>query len=115
MKTIIAGSRTALYEHVYYAIKSCPFKSKITEIVSGTARGADKFGEEIAEKFNISVKRFPADWDRYGKRAGYVRNEEMAKYADALIAVWDGKSKGTKNMIDIAKKENLLVHIFYIG
>lgn len=84
------------------------------EIVSGTARGADRLGENCANKYNIPIKQFPADWYTHGKKAGHLRNEEMAKYATHLIAIWDGKSKGTKNMIDLAKKYNLKVRIIYI-
>lgn len=54
---------------------------------------------------------FKADWDKHGKAAGFKRNTEMAKYADALIAFWDGKSKGTKHMIDTAKSHNLKVRV----
>ena len=85
---------------------------QITEIVSGGAKGVDKLGEDWAEANYMSLKIFPANWYKYGKSAGYKRNEEMAEYADALIAIWDGKSKGTKHMIDIAKKQGLIVAIF---
>lgn len=87
------------------------------KIISGKARGADRIGEWLAEKFGLEVIGFPADWDGLGKRAGYVRNAEMAKYAIAdgncgvLIAFWDGKSKGTKHMIDLAEKNGLEVHV----
>ena len=87
------------------------------EIISGTAKGADKLGEAFADKCHIKVKRFPADWITYGKSAGYIRNEQMAKYAmsdnsyGVLIAFWDGKSKGTMHMINLAKKHGLEVHI----
>ena len=81
------------------------------EIVSGTARGVDQMGERYALKNNIPVKRFPANWDKYGKRAGYLRNDEMAKYADALIAFWNGTSRGTGHMIDLAKRNGLEVTV----
>jgi hypothetical protein len=81
------------------------------EVVSGTARGADKLGERWAERSHVKIKRFPADWDRYGKRAGYLRNEKMAKYADTLLAAWDGESKGTGHMINLAKDNGLGVLI----
>ena len=73
---------------------------EITEVVSGGARGIDTDGEHWAIGSGIPVKRFPADWDDLGKRAGFVRNAEMADYADALIAIWDGKSRGTLHMIN---------------
>lgn len=69
------------------------------EIVSGLARGADTLGEEFAYDFNIRFHPFPADWDKFGKAAGYIRNGEMAQVSDYVIAFWDGKSRGTKNMI----------------
>lgn len=84
-------------------------------IVSGTARGADRLGEQFANVAHYEISRFPADWDNLGKRAGYVRNVEMAKFAaedsgGMLIAFWDGKSRGTKHMIDLAKRYRLEVH-----
>lgn len=86
-------------------------------IVSGTARGADQLGELYAERTGLHTYRFPADWDGLGKRAGYVRNAEMAKFAvkdgnyGVLVAFWDGKSKGTKHMIDLANQYKLEVHV----
>ena len=106
MKTIIAGSRTITeYSIVLKAIENSKFK--ITEVVSGTALGVDKLGEEYAKENNIPIKQFPADWNRHGKKAGYLRNKEMAEYADAVVLVWDGKSRGTKHMYDLSKKYNL--------
>ena len=83
------------------------------EIVSGTANGADKLGEKFAKENGYPIKQFPADWDKNGKGAGYIRNAQMAEYADALIVFWDGKSKGTKHMIDLAKRANLKLKISY--
>ena len=83
------------------------------EIVSGAYKGADLLGERYAAERNYSLKQFPADWRRYGKSAGLKRNAEMAAYADALIAFWDGKSKGTKHMIDAANKLGLYVIIVF--
>jgi len=86
-------------------------------IVSGTARGADRLGELYAQRVGLHTYRFPANWDLYGKRAGYIRNEQMAKFAieknniGVLIAFWDGESKGTKHMIDLATKHGLEVHV----
>lgn len=80
-------------------------------IVSGKARGADTLGEKYAKEKGYKVEEYPADWNKYGKSAGYKRNEQMAKASDALIAFWDGKSKGTKHMIDLAKKHKIHVMI----
>ena len=81
------------------------------EIVSGHARGADAMGERYAEEHGYVIKLFPADWKRYGKRAGVIRNAEMAEYADALIAFWDGKSRGTHNMVEEARSRHLKIGI----
>ena len=111
MKTIIAGGRNVTtYSFVEEAVKQSGFS--ITEVVSGCARGADTLGENYAAKHNIPVKKFPADWS-LGKSAGYLRNLDMGNYGDALIAFWDGQSKGTKHMIDIALEKNLNVRIIY--
>ncbi len=84
-------------------------------IISGNANGADKLGERFAREYNLPVKRFPANWDLHGKSAGYRRNEQMAVYAKedngVLIACWDGKSRGTKHMIDLANKHGLRVFV----
>jgi glycerophosphoryl diester phosphodiesterase len=113
MKVIIAGSRT--FNDAIFLFKKCNHALSSQPdiiIVSGTSKGADEIGEEYAEAKRYPLKKFPADWDKYGKSAGYKRNEEMAMYADALIAFWDGKSKGTKHMIDIAHKYNLKVKVY---
>lgn len=113
-KIIIAGGRDfndyeLLKEKCSYYLKD---KGKEVTIISGTAKGADTLGEKFASEMGYEIERHPADWDKYGKRAGYLRNEEMAKSdADALIAFWDGKSKGTKHMIDIATREGLIIKI----
>lgn len=80
-------------------------------IVCGMARGADTLGERYAISKGYEVAHFPADWGKFGKAAGYKRNEQMAQNADALVAFWDGRSRGTKHMIDLAHKYNLLVRI----
>jgi len=111
MKVIVAGSRDIQdYEIVKKAIESSGFE--VEEVVSGTARGVDRFGEQWAQETCKLITRFPASWDAYGKRAGYLRNEQMAKYSDALVAVWDGESKGTKHMVDLAIKHGLKVFVF---
>lgn len=113
MKTIIAGSRGITD---YYVVLAAILESnfQITEVVSGTARGVDRLGETYAVRNKLPIAKFPADWDKWGKPAGYIRNKEMAQYADALVAVWNGESKGTKHMIDLAKEHGLKVHIHYV-
>lgn len=84
----------------------------ITRVVSGDAQGADRLGERWGIETGNKVRYFPADWESYGKSAGYKRNLQMADYADGLIAFWDGKSKGTKHMIDIALEKELWVKVY---
>lgn len=80
-------------------------------VVCGMARGADTLGEQYAKARGYLVAYFPADWGKHGKSAGFIRNSEMAENADALVAFWDGKSRGTRNMIEIAKKRGLKVRV----
>lgn len=84
---------------------------KDIEIVSGGARGADQLGELYAKSKGFALKRFPANWDVHGISAGIKRNIEMAEYADALIAFWNNKSSGTRNMINEAKKRDLKIRV----
>jgi hypothetical protein len=113
MKVIVAGSRNIVDQKIIFnIIESSNFE--ITEIVSGTARGVDQIGEKYGLTNNIPIVMFPANWNKYGKSAGYVRNTEMAKYADALIAVWDGKSSGTRHMIKIMHDMQKPVHVVIV-
>ena len=118
-RVIIAGSRDfsdydALKSYADVKLSNISRRDSI-EVVSGCARRADTLGERYAEERGYGIKKFPADWNRYGKSAGYLRNVEMAEYADALIAFWDGKSKGTEHMIRIAKNRGLRIGIKYQG
>lgn len=111
MKTIVAGSRTITSTiQVYKILNNSDIE--ITEVVSGGARGVDKIGEKWANRRGLPVKVFNALWSEFGKRAGMIRNVKMAGYADALIAIWDGESSGTKHMIEQAKKEGLVVEVY---
>lgn len=112
MKVIIAGSRGIdEYQLVVEAIQESGWFRDITEVVSGGAYGPDKLGEEWATKHRIPIKQFLPDWKSFGKGAGMIRNGQMADYADALIAIYDGKSRGTANMIQRATKQNLKVYV----
>ena len=110
-KIIIAGGRDFMdYNLLKEKTNKILQEKKVTHkivIISGCARGADTLGLRYASENAFDVEEYPADWDKYGKKAGYVRNVEMAENADSLIAFWDGKSKGTKHMIDIATERNL--------
>ena len=107
MKVVIAGSRkreslTDLLT-VFKAIEDSGFQ--ITEVVSGMCPygGVDFLGELYAEWKRLGIAQFPADWVRLGKAAGPIRNQQMLDYADAVIVVWDGKSRGSSHMLSIAK------------
>ncbi len=116
MRTIIAGSRSITdYQAVLKAVDAAGLLMDIipTVVLSGCARGVDKLGEQVAYSAGWKVELYPADWESYGKRAGYVRNKEMADNADALIAVWDG-SPGTGHMIDIARAKGLQVYVGHV-
>ena len=114
MKLIVAGSRGFTDKRRVFEALDKLYKKRIDlEIVSGLAKGPDTYGKEWAEKNEVPLHKFPADWDRFGKSAGYKRNEEMAKFGDALAAFYDGKSKGTMHMINLAKKHGLKVAIIF--
>ena len=112
-RVIIAGSRSFANYEMLKANMNRLLQNISDEIsiVCGTARGADRLGEKYAKEMGFHVAYFPADWERYGKAAGYIRNKEMAQNADALVAFWDGESRGTKSMIDLAKEYDLAVRV----
>ena len=122
LRIIIAGSRDfndyeLLKKSAIEIITKKTMLPDLTRIISGGARGADTLGERFANEMGLEISRFIPDWDGLGKRAGYVRNAEMAKFAvedgnyGVLIAFWDGQSRGTKHMIDLAKRYGLEVHV----
>jgi len=112
VKVIIAGSRHySDYAEMVAGIEASGFD--VTEVVSGGARGADELGERWARERDIPIKRFEADWDELGKRAGFVRNGEMVAYAEALVAFPLANSKGTANTIERATKAGLRVHVHH--
>jgi hypothetical protein len=115
-RIIVAGSRTytnkaRVFELLDKIAEDQSKKGCLIEIVSGLAKGPDMFGKEWAHKNDFTVHEFPANWDKYGKRAGYLRNVEMAEFSDALLAFHVNNSRGTKHMIDIAYKNDLQVAI----
>ncbi|KKL16418.1 hypothetical protein LCGC14_2495760 [marine sediment metagenome] len=131
MKVIIAGSRQIMNYQLVSAVISntlSKYNIQITEIVSGCAGGVDTLGEQWALEHGVKVEPFPALWDditvpnalirtnkfgkQYNARAGFQRNEKMAQYGDVLIAVWDGESRGTRDMIKAAKSKNLAVYVY---
>ena len=109
MKVIVAGSRSVRdLAPVEEAIQQSGFQ--ITELVSGGARGVDRLAEQWARGRGIPVRTFRPDWVRAGRGAGFASNREMADYADALVAVWDGQSRGTAHMVEAMRKRGKPVH-----
>lgn len=106
-KLIIAGSRNLEVSKDTLNNLFLLFNCWPTEIVSGGCVGIDRCGERYVEdNYMLPLKIFPANWEEHGKAAGPIRNAEMAKYADALLLIWDGESKGSSNMKTNMLKEN---------
>ena len=114
-RVVIAGCRDyENYEQAKEFIDICLSnvrKENEIIIVSGAARGADAIGERYAKENGFRIEKYPADWEKYGKSAGPIRNKQMAEISDYVICFWNEKSKGTKSMIDYAKKLNKPVKI----
>lgn len=115
-KVIIAGSRE--YSDYEFLKDMCDYllQNKISEgfniiVISGHARGADILGERYANERGFKCIQFPAQWDKYGKSAGYRRNVEMAENANCLIAFFSdiAENKGTQHMVNIAREKGLQV------
>ena len=110
MNIVIAGSRDFNdYELLELTItkwaeEQTELKQEDITIISGNARGADKLGERFAKEYSLKLKVYPADWNQYGKSAGYIRNKIMASVSDVAFIFWDGQSKGTKHMIDLCNQ-----------
>lgn len=112
-RVIVAGGRdfnnyAGLAASLDYLLKNI---NDEIQIVCGMARGADKLGEQYAKERGYKVLYMPADWDIDGRSAGFKRNIKMAEYADALVAFWDGKSPGTRHMIETAKSKGLDIRV----
>jgi hypothetical protein len=111
-KWIVAGTRT--FQNYPLLCKELDkIREQIGEVVCGEARGADMLGNTYAYDNDIKVKGFPADWEHDGKAAGFIRNEKMAAYADKAIVFWDGKSVGSKDIIDRMEKLGKEVRVIY--
>jgi hypothetical protein len=111
MRTIIAGGRTITDPRlVSAAVAHAGFE--VSVVLSGAARGADRLGEEWAALRGIPVERYPADWNRHGRAAGPIRNREMIRHAEALLAIWDGASRGTADVIGAARQAGLQVYVY---
>ena len=112
-KIIIAGSRH-FTDYSFLVRKVEELNLNITQVLCGECYGADLLGKEWAMSKGIPVESYPADWDKYGKKAGYLRNKEMSVHGDELIAFYREGSKGTEIMIDLMQRANKPVHIIYI-
>ncbi len=114
MKVIIAGSRTLSLsvQELDQVVQQSGFE--VTELISGGAAGMDQAGEAWARSKGIPIRQFLPDWEKHGKAAGPIRNREMVKNSEAVIAVWDGESKGTKSTIVEAQKRGQPVHLYTI-
>lgn len=111
MRLAVVGSRTILdFAVVVAAIEESGF-TDISLIVSGGAKGVDSLAEQYARAKGIECRIYKPDWTQYGKRAGFVRNAHIVNAADALVAVWDGKSKGTMHSVALANERGIPVHL----
>ena len=113
MRLIVAGSRSfndygLMSDEITNEVEALAHltESRLS-IVSGGARGADALGERWAREIGVPIHRFPADWNRYGRRAGYLRNMEMAEFATDALIFWDGVSPGSRLMIAICAEFDL--------
>lgn len=113
MKTIIAGSRKITdYKVLLQGIEACPFS--ISHVISGNAHGVDQLGLRYAHEQKLSSETHDPDWKRWGREGALRRNVHMAEEtgAQALLAIWDGKSRGTKHMIETATDRGLKVFVY---
>lgn len=112
MKIGIIGSRE--FDN-YTQVKDVmnEYVDKVEVIVSGGAKGADMLGEMWAKENNKETLIFLPEWDKYGKRAGFIRNQDIVKNSNLVIAFWNGVSKGTKSSIDLCAKFGIPVKIIY--
>lgn len=112
MRVIVAGSRSLDYLDLLDAERECAIAAAISVVISGRAPGIDLAGEKLAAERGHGCEVYPADWKRYGKQAGFRRNEQMAHAAEALLAVWDGESDGTRHMIGYMKSLGKPVYVY---
>jgi hypothetical protein len=116
MNIIIAGSRTirnkdTITKCILMGFKQLKVNPYDATILCGMAQGVDLAGLSFGLYYGIPVKQYPAQWNTYGNKAGYLRNKQMIHDADALIAIWDGKSKGTEHTINLAKEKGIAIYV----
>jgi hypothetical protein len=114
VRVVIAGSRTWTHEaQVMGVVRRLALNHPTATVVTGGARGVDQLAERVALGSGLLVSTHPAKWERYGKRAGFLRNEEMVLGADHVIAFWDGLSPGTKLTIDLALRYSRDLEVYF--
>ena len=116
LRLIIAGSRgIRSYRTVSEAAETfCLCYGVPDAVLSGGAHGADDLGEEWARLRGIPLERYPADWALHGRKAGIMRNSYMGRHANALLAVWDGLSSGTRHMIEVARRKGFTTLVWQV-
>jgi len=115
MKVIITGSSFFTnYDKLNNIMNSINTNKKITQLISTNTKGVNQLGEKWAKANKIKIKTVPADWDKWGKSAGFKRNEMMISQADVVVAFWDGKTPTTQHLINTAKSNKLLLRIINI-
>lgn len=116
MKVAIIGSRSfSDYNFLVKEIESAVSVSDITAIVSGGARGADSLGARFGQDYDIPTEIYMADWQKHGKAAGFIRNSEIVRNSDIIIAFWDGESRGTLDTMKKGKKNGVPVWVVCYG
>lgn len=115
MKVVIAGTTTFSDYQLLCATMDDLFGNTRLTVISGKAAGADTLGEQYARERGYELVEVPANWKKYGRAAGPLRNRKMAELADAVVVFWDGKSRGSRSMISEARKLNRKIHIIEYG
>lgn len=114
-KVLVCGSRSItdtpwvysqIEKYTQELIRSNPTNLNNPVLIEGEARGVDSIAKDYALEHNWSIESYPAEWDKYGKSAGYIRNDIMVKEADFVLVLWDGLSRGTKHDIDLCRRYN---------
>ncbi len=113
-RVLVCGSRTIDDDKLVFKILDAETEYNITELVSGGAIGVDRSAERWAFARGIKTSRWNPDWSKFGKSAGIIRNKDMVIYADAVIAIWSGVSRGTKSTIDFARKLKKPVKVWHV-
>lgn len=112
-RVAVVGSRDFPAPKLLWEVLEGRYDGPDDEIISGGARGIDTEARKWAEAYGVHFMEYPADWEQYGKAAGFIRNADMVRDADKVIAFWDGQSRGTKHTIDLALKMRVPVEVYF--